>query len=120
MRLKACRFYSALILSAALTLLSAVPAFAKHKVLDPDTYVLEKTEDGYELTDLEGEPLTGWIEDEDKQLFYFDDGEMNRGWDKIKGKWYYFDPETGALLRNTKVLNYDGDENGAMVKIHEW
>ena len=45
---------------------------------------------------------------------------MDQGWDKIKGEWYYFDPETGILATDTQFLNYDVDEDGKVVKIHEW
>ncbi len=112
---------AALMLAAALSVSVAVPAFASHKIIDSETYVMETNEDGeVTCTYLNGKPVTGWIQDEDENLFYFDRGEMNHGWDKIRGEWYYFDPETGVLATNTTVLNYDVDEEGRMIKIHEW
>jgi len=109
-----------LLLAAAISMTFSAPALAMHDVLDSDSYILEKKDGEWFCTDLEGEPLTGWVEDEDENIFYFEDGEMDRGWDKIKGEWYYFDPETGILATDTRVLNYDVDEDGRMVKIHEW
>lgn len=128
---KLIRTASALFLSAVLVLGCSQSAFANrtsHEVLAPGSYVLEETdtegiygeEEGPFLNDQDGEPLTGWIENDDEELFYFQDGIMNRGWDKIKGKWYYFDPDTGVLATNTTVLNYDVDEDGCMVKIRTW
>ena len=38
----------------------------------------------------------------------------------IIGEILDFDPETGILATDTRVLNYDVDEDGRMVKIHEW
>ena len=111
---------TALMLAAAISLAVSAPAFAVHDILDSDSYILEKTDDGWSCTDLEGEPLTGWVEDEDENPYYFEDGEMDTGWDKIKGEWYYFDPETGILATDTQFLNYDVDEDGKVVKIHEW
>ena len=118
--MKMFRFRAALLLALLLSVSQAVPAFAKHKVLDSDTYTIEEVDDQVVCMDLEGEPVTGWVEDEDGNLFYFDDGELDTGWDKINGEWYYFDPETGVLATSTKVLNYDVDEDGKMIKIHEW
>ncbi len=111
---------SLLLIAAAISMALSVPALAAHDILDSDSYILEETDDGWFCTDLEGEPLTGWVEDEDENLFYFEDGEMDKGWDKIKGEWYYFDPETGILATDTTLLNYDVDEDGKVVKIHEW
>lgn len=109
-----------LLLAAAISMTFSAPALAMHDVLDSDSYILEEEDGEWFCTDLEGEPLTGWVEDEDENIYYFEDGELDRGWDKIKGEWYYFDPETGVLATDTRVLNYDVDEDGRMVKIHEW
>ena len=113
---------AALLLAAFVTVSTAVPAFASHKVVDKDTYIIETNEDDETTcTYVEsGKPVTGWVEDEDENLYYFDRGVMNHGWDKIRGEWYYFDPDTGVLATNTTVLNYEVDEDGRMIKIKEW
>lgn len=112
---------AALGLALSLSLSLSVPAFASHKLLDKNDYVLQETEDGStECLSPEGKPMTGWVTDEENNLYYFDSGKMDFGWDKIKGDWYYFDPDTGILATNTTVLNYDVDEDGKMVKIHAW
>ena len=118
--MKMFRFRAALLLALLLSVSQALPAFAKHKVLDSDTYTIEEVDDQVVCMDLEGEPVTGWVEDEDENLYYFDHGVMNHGWDKIRGEWYYFDPETGVLATSTTVLNYEVDEDGRMIKIREW
>ena len=110
----------ALMLAAALSLSAAVPAFASRKIIDSDSYVIENEDDEVTCSYLDGRPVTGWIEDEDGNIFYFERGDMNHGWDKIGGEWYYFDPDTGVLATNTTVLNYEVDEEGRMIKIHEW
>lgn len=118
---KSAKTGAAILLTAVLSFSLAVPAFASHEVLKKDTYVLEQTEDdSTRCVSTTGEPMTGWVADEDDNLYYFDNGEMDFGWDKIEGDWYYFDPETGVLATNTTVLNYDVDEDGRMIKIHEW
>ena len=98
---------AALFLAVFVSASAAVPAFASHKVIDKDTYIIETNEDKETTcTYVEsGKPVTGWIEDEDENLYYYDHGVMNHGWDKIRGEWYYFDPETGILATNTTVLN---------------
>ena len=113
---------AALLLAAFVTVSTAVPAFASHKVVDKDTYIIETNEDDETTcTYVEsGKPVTGWVEDEDENLYYYDHGVMNHGWDKIRGEWYYFDPDTGILATNTTVLNYEVDEDGRMIKIREW
>ena len=41
--------------------------------------------------------------------YYFGtDGKALKGWQKIQGKWYYFDKKTGAAYRNRKVKNAAG------------
>ena len=114
------RTRAAIMLALALSISQALPAIAMHAVLDSSSYVLTETAEGVTCTGTDGKPVTGWISDKDSNLYYFNKGEMNHGWDKIKGEWYYFDPDTGILATNTKVLNYDVDEDGKMVKIHEW
>ena len=113
---------AALFLAVFVSASAAVPAFASHKVIDKDTYIIETNEDEETTcTYVEsGKPVTGWIEDEDENLYYYDHGVMHHGWDKIRGEWYYFDPETGILATNTTVLNYEVDEDGRMIKIREW
>ena len=98
---------AALFLAVFVSASAAIPAFASHKVIDKDTYIIETNEDEETTcTYVEsGKPVTGWIEDEDENLYYYDHGVMNHGWDKIRGEWYYFDPETGILATNTTVLN---------------
>ena len=113
---------AALFLAVFVSASAAVPAFASHKVIDKDTYIIETNEDEETTcTYVEsGKPVTGWVEDEDENLYYYDHGVMNHGWDKIRGEWYYFDPETGVLATSTTVLNYEVDEDGRMSKIREW
>lgn len=118
--MRALKFRAAVLLAAVLSVSQAVPAFAMHDVLESGTYVLTEKDSKVTCTGTDGKPVTGWISDDDNNLYYFDAGEMNHGWDKIKGEWYYFDPDTGILATNTKVLNYDVDEDGKMIKIHEW
>ena len=113
---------AALFLAVFVSASAAVPAFASHKIIDKDTYIIETNEDKETTcTYVEsGKPVTGWVEDEDENLYYYDHGVMNHGWDKIRGEWYYFDPETGILATNTTVLNDEVDEDGRMIKIREW
>lgn len=116
------KFHIALMFAAVLSVSHAGLAHAAtHKVLESGTYVLSETAEGTKTcTDKDGKALTGWVSDAEGNFYYYDKGEMDFGWDKIKGEWYYFYPETGILATNTKVLNYDVDENGKMIKIHEW
>ena len=98
----------ALLFALVLSISQAVPAFAAHKLLDANSYTLTQTEQGVVISGKEG------------NFYYFKKGVRNSGWDKINGDWYYFYPETGVLARNTKVLNYDVDDDGRMIKVHEW
>ena len=58
---------AALFLAVFVSASAAVPAFASHKVIDKDTYIIETNEDEETTcTYVEsGKPVTGWIEDED-------------------------------------------------------
>ncbi|PNH18184.1 hypothetical protein B6K86_09470 [Lachnospiraceae bacterium] len=115
------KFYRVFLLAAVLSLSQMIPAFAAHKVLDSSSYVLSETAEGAHIcTGKDGKAVTGWIADTNGNLYYYKKGAMDFGWDKIMGEWYYFDPDTGILAVNTKVLNYEVDEDGKMVKIHEW
>ena len=119
--IKSRNLLASLMLALSLSASFAVPAFAAHEVLDPDTYKIEENEDE-KLTcsnKKNGRPVTGWVEYRD-ELYYFKKGVMDEGWDKIDGEWYYFDPETGILATNTTVLNYDVDGEGRMIKIRKW
>ena len=100
------RTRAAIMLALALSISQALPAFAMHAVLDSSSYVLTETAEGVTCTGTDGKPVTGWISDKDSNLYYFNKGEMNHGWDKIKGEWYYFDPDTGILATNTKAVSY--------------
>lgn len=115
-------FARAVLFAAAFSLLPAFPAYAERPLLDPEEYVLEVSEDGYTgyCYDLNGQPLTGWIQDEDENYYYYKRGIRDAGWDKIHGEWYYFDPATGILATNTTVLNYEVDEEGRMIRIRRW
>lgn len=58
-------------------------------------------------------------------IYYFlpDSKEAAKGLTKIDGKYYYFDTETGAMLRNTYVNNVSLDENGRCIitnKVMTW
>ena len=46
-----------------------------------------------------------------KNRYYFGkDGKALKGWQKIDGKWYYFDKKTGAAYRNRTIRNAAGRE----------
>ena len=110
----------ALLFALVLSISQAVPAFAAHKLLDANSYTLTQTERGVAISGKDGKSVTGWVQDKEGNFYYFKKGVRNSGWDKINGDWYYFYPETGVLARNTKVLNYDVDDDGRMIKVHEW
>lgn len=119
--MRSTKFRTALALTAVLTVAQAVPAPAARKVLDSASYVISETAEGTKIcTGTDGKAVTGWVADEDGNLYYYKKGEMDLGWDKIRGEWYYFYPETGILATNAKILNYEVDEEGKMIKIHDW
>ena len=92
----------ALLFALVLSISQAVPAFAAHKLLDANSYTLTQTEQGVAISGKDGKSVTGWVQDKEGNFYY------------------YFYPETGVLARNTKVLNYDVDDDGRMIKVHEW
>ena len=110
----------ALLFALVLSMSQAAPAFAAHTLVDANSYVLSNTAQGVAVTGKDGKAVSGWVQDKDGNFYYFKKGVRYSGWDKINGDWYYFYPETGALARNTKVLNYDVDDDGRMIKVHEW
>lgn len=60
--------------------------------------------------------IVGWYDIGDNgnnKTYYFnkDSIMMSGKWLEIDGKWYYFYVD-GSLARNTKIDNYEVDENG--------
>ena len=60
--------------------------------------------------------LRGWVDFNNNRFYYKDDYTGATGAYQIDGKWYYFENEWGALVRNTTVtiggIQYRVDENG--------
>ncbi len=63
---------------------------------DPETpptgdenYTWEETDDGYQLTDKDGEIVTGWAKVDGKWYYLNDNGIRQTGWQKVDNKWYY-------------------------------
>ncbi|MBC8559031.1 DUF4855 domain-containing protein [Fumia xinanensis] len=54
-----------------------------------DTYTWEETDDGYKLTDKDGEIVTGWAKVSGKWYYLNADGIRTTGWQKVDNKWYY-------------------------------
>ena len=40
----------------------------------------------------------------DRSYFAYGSGRAKTGWQKLDGKWYYFDPSTGRTLRGRQRL----------------
>ena len=45
-----------------------------------------------------------WSGNDESHTYYFgSNGKMQRGWIKLDGKRYYFDPETGIMYKNCTI-----------------
>ena len=45
-----------------------------------------------------------WSGNDESHTYYFgSNGKMQRGWLKLDGKRYYFDPETGIMYKNCTI-----------------
>ena len=72
--------------------------------------------------DKNGKMITGWYQDEYGDRFYLNDqGVAQKGWQKISGKWYYFDTDDGNMYTGSHKLPdnkiYIFDSNGVWVEI---
>ena len=54
-----------------------------------ENYTWEETDDGYQLTDKDGEIVTGWAKVDGKWYYLNDNGIRQTGWQKVDNKWYY-------------------------------
>lgn len=66
---------------------------------------------------------TGW-ETVDDQTFYYLDGEKVTGWNKIEGRYYYFDPDSAVLWKDQLITTKDNriyyvDKNGIRAE-NQW
>ncbi|WP_034450089.1 hypothetical protein [Butyrivibrio sp. AE2032] len=59
-------------------------------------------------TDLTGNKK-GWVPVDDTYVYVGSDGKLYSGWQKINGKWYYFDEYDCLAMCDTYLCNYDGD-----------
>ena len=55
-------------------------------------------------TDINGKLVTGWYQD---NYYYSEDGEITKGFAEIDGKTYYFDENSGEVLKNNCMI-YNG------------
>lgn len=54
-------------------------------------------------------PENGWYTDEEGRRFYYADGELVKGCSRqIDGAWYFFDTETGEMLKGGTAVGADG------------
>ena len=51
--------------------------------------------------------LRGWVTKK-RKTYYYVDGEPVSGWRRIRKKWYFFDEETKALVKNRITGNKEG------------
>ena len=63
-----------------------------------------------------------WSGNNESHTYYFgSNGKMQRGWLKLDGKRYYFDPETGIMYKNCTIekngKSYTFDENGVYTTV---
>ena len=61
-----------------------------------DNYTWEETDDGYQLTDKDGEIVTGWAKVDGKWYYLNDNGIRQTGWQKVDNNWYYL-KEDGVM-----------------------
>ena len=54
-----------------------------------ENYTWEETDEGYQLTDKDGEIVTGWAKVDGKWYYLNDNGIRQTGWQKVDNKWYY-------------------------------
>ena len=61
----------------------------------------------------DGEPVKGWLSDDQKWYWLDNNGKMfSGGWKQIDGKWYYFYAD-GSMAVSTKVDGYEVGADGA-------
>lgn len=63
-----------------------------------------------------------WSGNDESHTYYFgSNGKMQRGWLKLDGKRYYFDPETGIMYKNCTIKkngkSYTFDEDGVYTTV---
>ena len=63
-----------------------------------------------------------WSGNNESHTYYFgSNGKMQRGWLKLDGKRYYFDPETGIMYKNCTIekngKSYTFDEDGVYTTV---
>lgn len=69
------------------------------------------------LVEVEKDKLTGWQKIDGKWYYYNENGVAKKGWQSVGGKWYYLDA-TGVMVtgwRQVKGIWYYLESNGAMV-----
>lgn len=98
----------------------------------------QRTEQGMYYLNESGAMVTGWWQDKNTKNWYYMEpdgrlhigwldlngqryyltasGVMSMGWTQIDGKWYYFDPNTGAMYRNTTLGYFYVGPDGAWVE----
>lgn len=70
--------------------------------------------DKYYFTE-DGSMFTGLATLSDGKYFFGADGKMTTGWQEIDGKKYYFDPNSGAMVTNKVVGDYNLTADGSAV-----
>ena len=71
----------------------------------------EKTAAGWKYKTAEGKyAVSEWVDIGENEYYFGSDGIMATGWKKFSnGAWYYFDPDTGAMIHD-KWVSTDGDK----------
>ena len=98
-----------------------------------DNYTWEEVDGDYQLTDADGEIVTGWAQVAGKWYYLNDNGFRTTGWLQLDGTWYYLNADgtraTGWLkLQNTwYYLNADGEmqtgwlqDGGVWYYLYNW
>jgi len=66
----------------------------------------------WQYINVDGKAATGWLNVESAKYYFTTDGVMiSAKWLQIESKWYYFQAD-GSLAVNTKIGEYEVDENG--------
>ena len=113
------RYIVSSVVAAAMSMLMIFPAFAKDRIYTIDEGDLDwkETKKSWNVTDLDGEPIEGWVK-KDEDIYFLDkNGNVKTGWIKDDGSWYYLDDVSGILKTECWIDNYWVDEEGQMTKI---
>ncbi len=101
-----------------LSIMSVFSVFAAPKDAKSGRYTWEYADGEWSCYNRYGVAVTGWIIYEDEIYYLNEDGVMETGWLKEGKNWYYLDEDTGALVTDSMVDNYEVDSQGRMIKIN--